>query len=119
MAVHRACESVALPAMAISEIGVDDLAERLDTGARLVDVRERDEWEQGHIDGAVHVPLATVPQRLDVFRGEGPTYVICTVGGRSLRACDHVAGYGIEVVNVAGGMLAWERSGRAIVTGPT
>jgi rhodanese-related sulfurtransferase len=119
MAIHGSVESVALAAMAISEIGVDDLAERLDMGARLIDVRDRDEWEHGHIGGAVHLPLSTVPQHVDAFRGDGPTYVICKVGARSMRACDHLAGFGIEVVNVAGGMLAWERSGRAIVTGPT
>jgi rhodanese-related sulfurtransferase len=102
--------------MAMSEIGVDDLAERLEAGARVVDVREQHEWDTGHIAGALHVPFATVPQQLDVFRGDGPTYVICAVGGRSLRVCDYVAGYGIDVTNVAGGMMAWERSGRAVVT---
>ena len=103
--------------MAIAEVGVDELAARLASGARLVDVREPHEWEDGHIDGSVNVPLGAVPDRLDAFGGEGPTYVICKVGARSMHACGYVAGHGVEVVNVAGGMMAWELSGRAVVTG--
>ena len=103
--------------MAISEIGVDELAERLAAGAVVVDVREPDEWEAGHIAGAVHVPLASVPEHVDAFRSATPVHVICKAGGRSLRAAEYVAGLGVEVVNVAGGMLAWERSGRPVETG--
>jgi rhodanese-related sulfurtransferase len=102
--------------MAISEISVDELAEQLATGSRLVDVREHDEFEDGHVPGAVHVPLGTVADNVGVFRGEGPTYVICRSGGRSLRACEFLAGQGVEAVNVAGGTLAWQLSGRAVET---
>jgi rhodanese-related sulfurtransferase len=102
--------------MAMSEIGVDDLAEQLAAGARLIDVREQYEWDSGHIAGALHLPLGTVPQHLDEFRGDGPTYVICAVGSRSLHVCEYVAGYGLDVANVVGGMMAWERSGRGVVT---
>ena len=44
------------------------------------------------------------------------TYVICRSGGRSLRACEFVADRGVEVVNVAGGTLAWQLSGRTVET---
>lgn len=109
----------------ITEIDVEALADVLDTATaegravRLVDVREPDEYGEGHVPGAVSVPLATVPDNLDAFRGEGTTYVICQAGGRSLRACEHVAGRdaGASVVNVAGGTGAWIRSGRPTVGG--
>ena len=100
--------------MAISEISVDELAEQLATGSRLIDVREPDEFDEGHVPGAVHIPLATVPDNVERFRSEGPTYVICRSGGRSLRACEFLAERGVEVVNVAGGTLAWQLSGRAV-----
>jgi rhodanese-related sulfurtransferase len=58
------------------------------------------------------VSLATVGERVEEFRGEGPAYVICRSGGRSRRACEILAGHGIEAVNVAGGTLAWQSSGR-------
>lgn len=100
--------------MAISEITVDELADQLSAGSRLVDVREPDEFEEGHVPGAVHVPLATVPDNVEQFRGDGPTFVICRSGGRSLRACEFLADRGVEVVNVAGGTMAWQLSGREV-----
>jgi rhodanese-related sulfurtransferase len=102
--------------MAIPEISVDDLAEQLAAGARLVDVREPGEYAAGHVPGAVLVPLATVPDNVDAFRGDGPVYVICRSGGRSMKACEYVAAQGLEPVNVAGGTLAWIDSGRECST---
>jgi rhodanese-related sulfurtransferase len=103
--------------MAISEISIDALAEVLSTGARLVDVREVDEYQGGHIPGARLVVLGTVPDHIDAFRGEGPTYVVCRSGARSMRACEFLAEQGIETVNVAGGTMAWTLSGRDTVGG--
>lgn len=108
----------------IREIGVDELADVLERSAsegravRLVDVREPDEFAEGHVPGAVSVPLATVPDHLAEFDGDGITYVICQAGGRSLRACEYVAANGAaDVVNVAGGTGAWVRSGRPTAGG--
>ena len=108
---------VGLLPMAISEISVDDLDDRLAEGARLIDVREPVEFEEAHVAGAVLIPLASVPTNIDAFRGDDPVYVICRTGARSLRACEFVADQGVEAVNVAGGTLAWIRSGRDYVTG--
>lgn len=104
--------------MAISEISVDELVDRLAEGARLIDVREPNEFEEAHVPGAVLVPLATVPDNVEAFQGDGPTYVICRSGGRSMRACEFVAVHGVEAVNVAGGTWAWINSGRDYATGP-
>lgn len=103
--------------MAIAEITVDELADRLASGARLIDVREPAEYDEAHVPGAVLVPLGTVPDRVDAFRGDGPTYVICRSGARSMKACEVVAEHGIDVVNVAGGTMAWVTSGRDYATG--
>jgi rhodanese-related sulfurtransferase len=104
----------------IHEIDVDALATQLAAGGRVVDVREPDEYAAGHVPGAVLVPLGTVPDHVDAFTGEGPTYVICKSGGRSMRACEFLADQGVdglEVVNVAGGTMAWIASGRETVEG--
>lgn len=104
----------------IQEIDVDALATELAAGGRVVDVREPDEYAAGHVPGAVLVPLGTVPDHVDAFTGEGPTYVICKSGGRSMRACEFLAAQGVdglEVVNVAGGTMAWITSGRETVEG--
>ncbi|MFK7918398.1 MAG: rhodanese-like domain-containing protein [Ilumatobacter sp.] len=97
--------------MSIEEISVADL-HALGPDVVLIDVREDDEWADAHVPYATHVPLGTVPERLDQFSG-APTYVICKVGGRSRGACDYAAAHGHHVVNVAGGMLAWLEAGFA------
>jgi rhodanese-related sulfurtransferase len=107
--------------MASPEISVEELATRLaaagDAGLLLIDVREVDEYHSGHVPGARLVVLGTVPDNIDAFRGEGPAHVICRSGARSMRACEFLAGHGIDAVNIAGGTMAWQQSGRAVVTG--
>ena len=103
--------------MAIAEISVDELEEQLTEGARLVDVRQPYEFDEMRVSGAVLVPLATLPDNVDAFRGDGPVYVICKTGSRSARACEFLAAQGVEAINVAGGTLAWIRSGREYVSG--
>ncbi len=104
--------------MTIEEITVDELETALAGGARLIDVREQDEYDEFRVPGAIHVPLATVPDHLDAFAGDGPTYVICLGGGRSMRACEYVSeATGQHVVNIAGGSRAWLESGRAVENG--
>lgn len=103
--------------MAISEVSVEELEHALARGARLIDVREPDEYADGHVPGAVLIALGTVADRIDVFRGDGPTYVICRSGARSMKACELVHDTGIDVANVAGGTLAWITTGRAVVSG--
>jgi rhodanese-related sulfurtransferase len=84
--------------------------------ALLLDVREDDEWAAGHIDGAVHVPMMQLPQRLQYEPGpltpEAPVIVVCKVGGRSAQVTAWLRHQGYEAVNLAGGMLAWEAAGR-------
>lgn len=104
--------------MTIQEISVDELARIIDAGGRVVDVREPDEFAEARVPGARLVPLATVPEHLDAFEGEGTTYVICRSGGRSMQACEFLAARGADVANVAGGTLAWVTSGRTVVSGP-
>ena len=104
--------------MSVQEISVDELADRLAAGARLVDVREPVEYEEARVPGGVLVPLATVPANVDAFRSDGATYVICRSGARSMQACEFLAAQGLDVVNVAGGTLAWFASGRDVLAGP-
>ena len=105
--------------MAIAEISVDELADELAKGARVIDVREIDEYQSGHVPGAVHVQLGTVPDNVDAFRGDDPTYVICKSGARSMRACEYLVDHGVHTVNVAGGTMAWITSGRDTAAGDT
>jgi rhodanese-related sulfurtransferase len=105
--------------MSISEISVHDLAHH--PAPVVVDVREVDEYLAGHVPGAVNIPLSTLVGRENEFSVEGIVYVICQVGGRSMRACDHLSQIdelsNVEFVNVAGGTGAWILEGHKVVTG--
>ena len=107
--------------MSIIEVSVEELEAALAGGARLIDVRETGEYEDGHVPGAVHVALGDVAENVEAFQPTnevgGPTYVICKSGGRSMRACEFLAQQGIEAVNVAGGTTEWIVSGRTVVAG--
>lgn len=101
----------------VPDVDVDELARAIADGAPVVDVREDDEYLAGHVPGAVHVPLSTVPEQLDAFADDVTTYVICQAGGRSRRAAEFAAAAGKSVVNVAGGTGDWIASGRPVVEG--
>lgn len=101
----------------VPEIGVDDLEALLASGCVLVDVREDDEFEAGHIPGARHLPLAEVPERQGEIPAAGTVYVVCAVGGRSARAVEYLRAKGIDAVNVAGGTQGWIDSGREVHRG--
>jgi rhodanese-related sulfurtransferase len=103
--------------MSIQEINVEALEAALQVGAVVIDVRETDEYVNGHVPGAVHIPLGTVPDHVDAFRTPSPALVICRSGARSMRACEFLASEGIEAVNVAGGTLDWIAGGREVVVG--
>lgn len=107
--------------MAILEITVEELAAKIEADndgvVRLIDVREVDEYESGHVPGARLVVLGAVANNVDAFRGDGPTYVICRSGARSMRACEFLDDQGVDAVNVAGGTISWMMSGREVVVG--
>jgi glyoxylase-like metal-dependent hydrolase (beta-lactamase superfamily II) len=82
--------------------------------ARLVDVREPDEFigELGHVAGAELVPLGTVARHTAGWDRETELIMICRSGGRSGRAAAELVAAGFRrVVNMAGGMLAWNAAG--------
>ena len=105
----------------MTAIAPQELADRRAAGERieLIDVRTPAEFAEVHIDFARNVPLDQL--RPDSVTGghAGPIYVICRSGGRSMRACQFLAGeHDLDVVNVAGGMLAWIEAGFDTESGP-
>lgn len=76
--------------------------------AELIDVREKDEYEAGHVPGSRNVPLMGVLLNPDNFFEKGKTYyLICESGGRSLCGAEHLHELGFQVINVLGGMEAY------------
>jgi molybdopterin-guanine dinucleotide biosynthesis protein A/rhodanese-related sulfurtransferase len=103
--------ALAFANMSVEEISVDELAERLNDGATVFDVREPHEWAEVRVPGAILIPLGDVPESLDAFPADGDVLVICRSGARSMRACEWLAGQGRSAVNIAGGTMAWVARG--------
>ena len=97
----------------VTEVGAADAAARADDPLFL-DVRERDEWEEGHIPGAIHLPRGFLESRIEqaVRDRERPLVVYCAGGARSAFAAKTLEelGYG-NVASLAGGFTEWKRSG--------
>jgi glyoxylase-like metal-dependent hydrolase (beta-lactamase superfamily II)/rhodanese-related sulfurtransferase len=80
--------------------------------AKLIDVREPEEYAAGHVPGAVNVPQSELASRIDELPANGRVYVICQGGMRSLRSAQFLVQQGFrDVVNAAGGTGAWVRAG--------
>src|SRR5262249_17591550 len=83
-------------------------AAQVPAGAYLLDVREHDEWDAGHVPGAVPIPLGALGVRYTELARDRPLYVICRSGHRSAYAAHALAGAGWDASNVADGMMGWQ-----------
>ncbi|WP_438347335.1 rhodanese-like domain-containing protein [Paenibacillus sp. FA6] len=92
------------------EWDVEEVQEKLNEGEKfeIIDVREDDEWESGHIPQARHIALGTLPERHTELDPNQVTLIVCRSGGRSTRACEYLTGLGYKVINMSGGMLEWD-----------
>jgi adenylyltransferase/sulfurtransferase len=81
--------------------------------ALLIDVREPYEWASGHIEGARHIPMRSVPQQLDSIPRDRDVVVYCQHGQRSAHVLDFLRAQGYSRArHLKGGYVAWLRSGR-------
>ncbi|EQC48913.1 rhodanese-like protein [Bacteriovorax sp. BSW11_IV] len=101
----------------INSMDVLELKEKMDKGETvvLIDCREQDEWDAGHIPGAKFVPLSRFQE---LYSSELPAdknaqiIMQCRSGKRSLNACMFLQGEGYEdLINLEGGILAWQENG--------
>jgi hydroxyacylglutathione hydrolase len=87
-------------------------------GAAVLDVRSRSEWDAGHVPGASHLPLGSLPGRLDRLPEGRPLVLLCQGGGRSAIAASLLTARGVaEVVNVPGGFTEWSSAGLPVERG--
>jgi rhodanese-related sulfurtransferase len=99
----------------VPSVTVAQVPQPLPEGLDVLDVREPQEWEAGHIDGARHIPLRQLPDHTDELPRDGQLLVVCKIGGRSAQAVAYLGQLGINAVNLAGGMIDWVDAGRPIV----
>lgn len=74
----------------------------------ILDVREVDEFQNGHIPSAQNIPLSELDIRFKELDKDTSYYVICHSGGRSVNACLFLGEHSFNVTNVMGGMSVWK-----------
>lgn len=95
---------------------VPQSAGALGDGVVLLDVRSDDEWSDGHVDGAVHIPLDALPERVADIP-EGDLWIHCEAGGRAAQAAQYLAAHGLEARVLGENMLGAQGAGFNVVRG--
>jgi rhodanese-related sulfurtransferase len=83
----------------------------------LLDVREDDEWQAGHIDGAQHIPLGELGERLAEVPTGKTVVAVCRSGSRSAAVVRGLLQIGRAAENLEGGVTAWTRAGLPLIDG--
>jgi hydroxyacylglutathione hydrolase len=111
--------SAALPVETVPQITPYELSEWLDEGRDVVvvDVREPFEWREGHVEGALHLPMLEAAKRLAELPADRPKAVMCAGGLRSSSVISVLERHGLRnCLNVTGGMTAWVKVGLPTTT---
>lgn len=107
------------PLPTFATVGVEEFQTFIaDDFVQLVDVREPEEFEEGHIVGAVLIDVNEqdfLEKALATLDKQRPVAVYCRSGRRSARAASMLASQGFKVTNLGGGVLAWQDLGKALV----
>lgn len=107
----------------ITSVDVDEFSRAVSGGhVQMLDVRTADEFQEGHIAGAVNVDVLRKDfksRAAAVLDRTKPVYVYCRSGRRSLRAASTLARKGFRVVNLKGGIIAWKEAGGQTSTQPS
>ena len=113
-----AAESIDDVKARIAMVPVEAARGEIEAGVRVIDVREQHEWDESHLEGAIHVPQAEVAERIDELAPDRSERLLvhCRTDNRSARIVDLLAGLGYEdPVAVEGGIVAWEGAGYPLV----
>lgn len=83
--------------------------------AVIIDVRQPEEWDAAHVEGATLIPLGELVERVGELPTDGTLYLMCRSGARSAQATAYLEQQGYDAVNVDGGIIAWHEAGLPIV----
>ena len=112
---ERAQMARQVPGEPYTRISVEEANEMLQSGGAVaIDVRRDDEYEAGHITGAIWVPVDDVIPRFDELPADGKLLFICAVGARSGLAAEYAAAMGADgdrLFNIEDGTPTWIEKG--------
>jgi rhodanese-related sulfurtransferase len=92
---------------------VADYAAVVDKTTQFIDVRRPDEVAQGTIEGALNIPIEELTGRVSELDPRRRTVLLCRSGNRSTQAGEYLVAAGfVDVVNLAGGMMAYGKAGQ-------
>jgi len=118
-AVFLANPNTSATAALPKEVTVAKAAELRDGGAFILDVRQPEEWNAGHIPDATLIPLDQLPSRVNEVPKDQTVVVVCRSGNRSAAGRDILLEAGFKsVTSMGGGMNSWAAKGLPMVTGP-
>jgi rhodanese-related sulfurtransferase len=103
------------PREPFTRISAEEAKDMLENGAVIIDVRERHEYDSGHVPGAPLIPVNTVYARREELPKDKDVIFICAVGQRSALAAEMAAAAGLtRLFNVEGGTEAWIKAGQPV-----
>lgn len=91
----------------LESITTNEIVNYLNEGAILIDIRSSDAFKEGHIKGAINIPIKLLPFKMNELDKSKTVLVVCYVGGSSVMACKYLQKAGFAVKNVHGGMQSW------------
>lgn len=94
----------------VRAVGAAEIDRLVSAGALVVDVREPNEWDAGHLPFAVHIPMGEFGTRVGELDAARLTVFVCRSGNRSGTVAEALAPHGYEVANLTGGMGACARA---------
>ena len=103
----------------IPQLTAAEVSRRMHGGqdAVIIDVRNTDEWERGHIEGAVHIPLGKLREHAATLPSDSQIVLHCAAGGRSSIGASVLKAMGLpNVANMEGGYSAWQDAGLPVTT---
>ena len=103
----------------VEMVPVEAAQTEIDAGVKLIDVREPNEWNESHLESALHVPMAEVAGRIDEIAPDTSERLLlhCRTDNRSARVADELRSLGYGNVGVIeGGIVAWEEAGLPTVS---
>jgi phage shock protein E len=96
----------------VENIATNEIRNKLnssDANIGIIDVRTKSEYESGHIENSLWIPLSQLESNIEKIKSKNydEIYTICLSGGRSASAVKRLKKHDINAINIRGGMLSW------------